>query len=125
VLQLKERIRNAQLRAALAVNRELIQLYWQIGQAIVERQQRGGWGRSVVERVARDLQDEFPGLAGFSPPNIWRMRSFYLAYTEEVRKLPRPVTELDGRNLPSVVAEIPLGHNADLLDKANVPVKRY
>ncbi len=94
--QLKERIRSAQLRAGLAVNRELIELYWQIGQSIVKRQRSEGWGKSVVERLAQSLQAEFPGMSGFSPRNVWRMRAFYLAYTEEVRKLPRPVAELDG-----------------------------
>ena len=122
--QLKERIRTAQLRAALAVNRELIELYWQIGQLIVERQRSEGWGKSVVEKLAQDLQAEFPGMSGFSPRNVWRMRAFYLAYTEEVRKLPRPVAELDGENLPRPVAEIPWGHNADLLDKIEDPAER-
>ena len=122
--QLKDRIRTAQLRAAVAVNRELIELYWQIGQSIVDRQRSDGWGKSVVERLAQDLQAEFPGMSGFSPRNVWRMRAFYLAYTEEVRKLPRPVAELDGENLPRAVAEIPWGHNADLLDKIKSPVER-
>ena len=122
--QIKERIRTAQLRAAVAVNRELIELYWQIGQSIVDRQRLDGWGKSVVERLAQDLQAEFPGMTGFSPRNVWRMRAFYLAYTDEVRKLPRPVAEVDGVNLPRAVAEIPWGHNADLLDKIKSPVER-
>ena len=122
--QLKERIRSAQLRAAIAVNRGLIELYWQIGQLIVERQRADGWGKSVVERLAKDLQVEFPGMSGFSPRNVWRMRSLYLAYTEEVKKLPRPVADLDGENLPRAVAEIPWGHNADLLDKIKNPEER-
>ena len=63
-------------------------------------------------------------MTGFSPRNVWRMRAFYLAYTDEVRKLPRPVAELDGVNLPRAVAEIPWGHNADLLDKIKSPVER-
>jgi DUF1016 N-terminal domain len=67
----------------------------------------------------------FPGMSGFSPRNVWRMRAFYLAYTEEVRKLPRSVAELDGQNLPRAVAEIPWGQNADLLDKIKNPVERF
>ena len=122
--ELKEQIRTARLRAAIGVNRELIELYWQIGKSLVERQRSDGWGKSVVERLARDLQTEFPGMSGFSPRNVWRMRAFYLAYTEEVRKLPRPVAELDGENLPRAVAEIPWGHNSDLLDKVKNPVER-
>ncbi|CAN5897927.1 PDDEXK nuclease domain-containing protein [soil metagenome] len=122
--ELKERIQTARLRAAASVNRELIALYWQIGRDLVERQKAHRWGKSVVEQLARDLQSEFPGMSGFSPRNVWRMRAFYLAYTEEVRKLPRPVAELDGENLPQPVAEIPWGHNADLLDKVKDPVAR-
>ena len=63
-------------------------------------------------------------MSGSSPRNVWRMRAFYLAYTEDVRKLPWPVAELDGENLPRAVAEIPWGHNADLLDKIKDPVER-
>ena len=67
---LKQRIRAAQVKAALAVNRELIALYWQIGKSIVERQRVEGWGKAVVDRLAGDLQHEFPGVGGFSPQNI-------------------------------------------------------
>jgi len=58
--------------------------------------------------LAADLQKAFPGTEGFSPRNIWRMRAFYLAWTDEVNKLPRPVAGLDGRNLPQSVAEMRL-----------------
>ena len=121
---LKERIRKTQLKAALSVNRHLIELYWQIGKIIVERQQTEGWGKSVVERLAHDLKNEFPDMSGFSPRNIWRVRSFYLAYTEDIQKLPRPVAEMDGKNLPQPVAAIPWGHNAVLLEKIDSPAER-
>ena len=77
---LKTRIRTAQVKAALAVNRELVLLYWEIGRRIVERQENEGWGRSVIERLADDLRQEFPELQGFSRSNIWRMRAFFLGY---------------------------------------------
>src|SRR2546422_10698620 len=86
---LKQRIRAAQVKAALAVNRELIALYWQIGKSIAERPRSEGWGKSVVDRLATDLQRAFPGMEGFSPQNIWRMRAFYLAGTSE--GVPQPV----------------------------------
>ena len=63
---IKARIRAAQVKAALAANRELIRLYWDIGQQIVQRQREQGWGRSVVQSLSHDLQAEFPGMAGFS-----------------------------------------------------------
>jgi predicted nuclease of restriction endonuclease-like (RecB) superfamily len=77
---IKQRIRAAQYEALKAVNKQLITLYWNIGRMIVERQRAETWGKSVVERLAQDLQTEFPGVGGFSARNIWRMRDFYLIY---------------------------------------------
>ena len=121
---IKSRIHAAQIRAALAVNRELIELYWDIGKLITVRQKNEGWGKSVVERLSADLRNEFPQIAGFSPRNIWRMRSLYLAWTKGIQKLTQAVAELDGENLPLPVAEIPWGHNILLLGKLKSPSKR-
>jgi predicted nuclease of restriction endonuclease-like (RecB) superfamily len=79
---LKSRIRTAQTQAALAVNRELIALYWHIGKSIVERQVNEGWGKAIIERLSRDVQTEFPGIGGFSRQNIQYMRGFYLAWSD-------------------------------------------
>ena len=136
---LKGRIRAAQTRAALSVNRELIHLYWEIGRRMVERQDQEGWGRSVIERLAGDLQQEFPGLRGFSRSNIWRMRSFFLAYREEVFRKPnsrisepldsialnpdfepilaQPVRELDLSAPPADLTALPWGHNVLLIER--------
>jgi hypothetical protein len=93
LVDVKNRIRTAQIRAILSVNRELIQLYRDIGRLIVERQRAQGWGRSVVERFAADIQKGFPGMSGFSPQNIWKMRGFFLAWTAEVRNRSQAVRE--------------------------------
>jgi predicted nuclease of restriction endonuclease-like (RecB) superfamily len=77
---IKERILSAQYEALRAVNKELIALYWDIGSMIVERQEKEGWGKSVVERLSEDLQKEFLGITGFSAQNLWYMRKFYLTY---------------------------------------------
>lgn len=77
--ELKARIRDAQIRATVAVNHELLRLYWQIGRDIVRQQEAQGWGAAVIERLAVDLRLAFPGATGFSASNIWRMRAFYLA----------------------------------------------
>lgn len=90
---IKSRIRIARIKASLAVNRELIQLYWDIGESIVKRQRAEGWGKSVVERIAADVQKAFPGIEGFSPQNIWKMRGFFLAWTQDVQDLSRAVRE--------------------------------
>ncbi|MBX3071983.1 MAG: DUF1016 family protein [Thermomicrobiales bacterium] len=122
--QLKNRIRTAQIKAAISVNRELIALYWDIGKLIAERQQTEGWGRSTVERLAADLKHEFEGVSGFSTQNLWYMRGFYLAWTRDVKELQQPVGDLDGENLPQPVAEIPWGHNIQLVTKIKDPAER-
>lgn len=133
---LKSRVRTAQLKATFAANRELIQLYWDIGRLIVERQDQEGWGKSVVERLAADIQRAFPGMQGFSARNVWRMRTFYLAYRSIVSILPQAVAEtgkpilptalaeFGGSNLPQAVAEIPWGHNVLILEKIKEPRER-
>lgn len=73
---LKQRILVTQQRAVLAVNRELVLLYWQIGRDILERQQAQGWGAKVIDRLAVDLTAAFPDMKGFSRRNLLYMRSF-------------------------------------------------
>ncbi len=76
----KGRIQTAQTRAVLAVNAELVRLYWDIGRIIHGRQEREGWGAAVIPRLARELHNELPDLKGFSERNIKRMLAFYRAY---------------------------------------------
>lgn len=77
---IKQKIWAAQYKALKAVNKELIALYWEIGKSIVEKQKKTGWGKSVVEKLAEDLQAEFSGVRGFSAPNLWLIRQFYAEY---------------------------------------------
>jgi predicted nuclease of restriction endonuclease-like (RecB) superfamily len=79
----KQPIRRAQVRAAFAVNRELILLYWSVGRDILVRQQAEGWGTKVIDRLAKDLRAEFPGVEGFSPRSLKYMQSFAEDWTEE------------------------------------------
>jgi len=101
---LKTRIHSAQQRAALAVNRELVLLYWQMGQDILERQGREGWGAKVIERLAQDLRSAFPDMKGFSPRNLKYMRSFAQAWPE-------------AEFVQAVLAQLPWYHQIALLDK--------
>ena len=121
---LKVRVRSAQAKAALSVNRTLIDLYWNIGKAIVKRQRDRGWGSAVVERLARDLQREFPGTAGFSPRNIWRMRSFYLAWTGNAEMTHGVTTRNLRQILPQAATELPWFHNVVLIEKLKDPDER-
>lgn len=86
--KIKQRIRASQYEALKAVNQEMIQLYWDIGRMIVERQEKEGWGKSVVEKLAFDLQKEFPGMKGYSARNIWYMRTFYKLYERNAKLQP-------------------------------------
>ncbi|MEM9948763.1 MAG: PDDEXK nuclease domain-containing protein [Cyanobacteria bacterium P01_D01_bin.36] len=108
---LKQRIRTAQVKAALAVNTELVLLYWGIGQEILQRQQLEGWGRKVIERLAKDLKREFPDVRGFSRSNLMYMRAFAEAWPDE-----QIVHQLGG--------QIPWKHNCVLIDKVKDPVER-
>src|SRR5437660_10991927 len=86
--EIKQRVRAAQYDALKAVNKELIALYWDIGRAIIRRQRAGTWGKAVVNRLAKDLQKEFPGIGGLSASNLWRMRNFYQAYGHNTKLAP-------------------------------------
>ena len=86
--EIKQRIHRAQYEALKAVNKELIALYWDIGSLILRQQKKHGWGKSVVENLAKDLQKEFPGARGFSVQNIWYMRQFYIEYHKNVKLQP-------------------------------------
>lgn len=83
VRDLKKRVAEARLSAARAVNRDLIHLYWDVGKGIAEKQEKLGWGKSIVDRLAKDLKTAFPAMRGFSPSNLWRMRQFFLTLTAE------------------------------------------
>src|SRR5690554_6764930 len=113
---IKNRVKTSQIKAAVAVNRELIQLYWEIGRSIHIKQEQEGWGAHVIEKLAKDLQSAFPGIEGFSRTNLFRMRAFYRAY----EKIPQAVGQLE--ELP--IWSIPWGHNAILIEKVRTIKER-
>lgn len=131
---LKLRIRQSQTKAMLSVNRELVLLYWHIGWQIMKRQELDGWGKGTVDRLAKDLQNEFPGVKGFSRTNIFRMRAFCLAYRLQDPKVPRvagqnspskvvpqAVGQLSGDSPPEFTLNLPWGHNGVLIEKIKDP----
>ena len=81
LVEIKTRIRQAQYQAFRAVNNELLSLYWDLGESIHQKHEVLGWGKSVVQSLADDLQAEFPGRNGFSARNLWNMRNFYGEYS--------------------------------------------
>ncbi len=111
LLEIKTRIREAQYAALKAVNNELIQLYWDIGKKIVEQQEKHGWGKAIVETLAKDLQLEYQGIKGFSARNLWNMRNFYLVYKSNEKLQP-------------LVAEISWVKNVVIMEKCKDDLER-
>lgn len=109
VEELKSAIRQAQNQALQSVNKVLIQLYWMIGQRIVEKQDQYGWGKSIVSQISEELQKDFVGQNGFSERNLWNMRNFYVAYK-------------DYPKLQTLSAEISWSHNVKILQKLKDPL---
>lgn len=108
---LKGRIHSAQQRATLAVNRELVLLYWQIGRDILDRQSVQGWGAKVIDRLASDLHAAFPEMKGFSPRNLKYMRAFAEVWT-------------DPEFVQQAAAQLPWFHLCTLLDKLKTREER-
>jgi len=108
---IKTRIRESQVKAALAVNQELIEFYWWLGGEIVRHQTQEKWGSQVLEKLCKDLQSDFPGMGGFSRSNLFRIRSFYLSYTI----VAQPMRQLE--NPPDFCLAIPWGHNITLIEQ--------
>jgi predicted nuclease of restriction endonuclease-like (RecB) superfamily len=108
---IKARIRHSQVKAALAVNTQLVELYWHIGVQILLRQRQEGWGANVINRLAGDLHHAFPDMRGFSPRNLGYMKAFATAY-------PDPAF------LQQPAAKMPWFHHCLLLDRVKDPVVR-
>ena len=142
--EVKSRIQSARISAARSVNRELILLYWDIGRGIVEKQEKLGWGESVIERLSRDLRRAFPATKGFSPRNLRDMKRLFSAYANAAI-WQQVVAELPAMGLPAsnrrqavaklkesevteklrqLVAEVPWGHNLLILNKLSEPKER-
>jgi len=108
---LKDRIRSSQLRAAIAVNQQMLLLYWQIGREILQRQEAEGWGSKVIDRLSRDLKQEFPDMKGFGARSLKYMRAFAEAYPDETF-------------VHQTGAQIPWRHNCIILEKVKDPEAR-
>jgi predicted nuclease of restriction endonuclease-like (RecB) superfamily len=106
--EIKARIGAARTRAVLAVNGELIRLYWEIGHEILEREQREGWGSGVINRLASDLRREFPTITGFSRSNLHYMRSFAEAW---------PLEGSSDEIVQQLVGQLPWGQNIALVTR--------
>ena len=142
IKDLKGRIRQSQIKAAVKVNSELIYLYWDMGKDIVERQMETSWGSGFFEQLSKDLRSEFPHIEGFSETNLKYMKRFYLFYSQDISNRHQVGDDLQQSNpdkLPQLanrgkapirpqlvddltsnpVFQIPWGHNREIISKCN------
>lgn len=117
LINIKQRIQKAQIKATMSANKELLKLYWDIGNMISIQQKEHSWGSSAVEKLAADIQKEFPGLSGFSRSNIFYMRSFYQTYEELQQVFKQKVQQAAGQLETLPIFNIPWFHNVILLQK--------
>ena len=110
ISEIKTKVRNAQYEAMKAVNVALINLYWEIGKSIAEKQSES-WGKSIVPTLSKELQNEFPGVGGFSTTNLWLMAQFYSEYQSV-------------ENLAPLVREISWSKHISILKKCKNPKER-
>ncbi|HEV2349785.1 MAG TPA: PDDEXK nuclease domain-containing protein [Terriglobia bacterium] len=108
---LKDRIRAARISASLAVNRELVLLYWSIGRDILVRQNEQGWGAKIIDKLSTDLRHDFPEMKGLSPRNLKYMRAFAEAWPEN-------------QIVQAPLAQITWYHNIALLEKLKTSLER-
>jgi predicted nuclease of restriction endonuclease-like (RecB) superfamily len=146
LLQLKERVRSAQIKAALKVNAELLNLYWDLGGQIIDKERNTEWGQKIIPKLSADLLKEFPELKGFSRTNLFYIRQWYLFYSDAIpivqqvvgqlpasekgqqavaQMLPQPVAKTSRRTVqqpvapivPQLVGQIPWGHHLQIITK--------
>ena len=132
IVSIKSRVQASQIKAAVSVNRELMELYWFLGEQIIEKQVAAQWGDGFLKQMGKDLQAEFPEIRGFSIRNLQRMRRWVEFWSEDAQQgnkaigkqgdsgsgtnAPQLVPQSDS-NAPQLVAQIPWGHNGLILEK--------
>ena len=109
--EVKELIHKKQYKVLQLINAETINLYWEIGEEIYRQQEENGWGKSIVQVLAKELQKEFPGAKGYSAANLWRMRNFYLSYRNSEKLAP-------------LVREISWSNNIIIMEKCKDDLQR-
>jgi predicted nuclease of restriction endonuclease-like (RecB) superfamily len=122
--ELKKRIQSSQIKAAIKVNSELMELYWQLGEEIISKQKESNWGEAIIEQLSKDLTAAFPGMKGFSRANLFFIRKWFLFY-QPVSIVSQPVRQLSHHkeqsnyflSVSQLVRQIPWGHNREIITK--------
>lgn len=114
-LNIKELMETTQIRAITAASKELLNLYWAIGKIVHEKQEASGWGSKFIDQLSIDINNDFPGVEGFSRSNIFRMRAFYLDYSMS----RTPVRQFADIANASILSNLPWSHNVILMEKVS------
>ncbi|MEI6091306.1 MAG: PDDEXK nuclease domain-containing protein [bacterium] len=127
--ELKDNIRQRQIKASISVNTELILMYWDLGRQIFEKQEYAKWGSGFIDQLSKDLKIEFPDMSGFSRDNLYYMKRFYLSYNQDdifveqvvpqigFEIVEQAVPQLKKQSLIEFISQIPWGHNVVILKK--------
>jgi len=116
ILDIKSKIQSSQIKAAIKVNVELLKLYWDIAEMIVEKQNNSSWGDSIIADISKDLKQEFPNMKGFSKRNIFYMKQWYL-YFSKVQQVVAQLEDEETSQTMGEVFQIPWGHNIVIITK--------
>ena len=126
--ELKNKVRSVQIKAAVKVNSELLQFYWELGADIVKKQATSQWGDGFISRLSHDLMVEFPAMKGFSSRNLKYIKQWYLFYSQEIEKSQQGVDQISSQDLSqskksfgqqavAQLTQIPWGHNIFIISK--------
>lgn len=122
---LKKTIKNAQIKAALQVNSELLQMYWNLGKDIAERQLDSVWGKGFFIQLSKDLQAEFPEIKGFSVTNLKYIKRFYLFYNQEDTIRQQVADELNSQNIDNLLLSVPWFHHVEIFTHSKSVEEAY
>lgn len=114
IRDLKQRVRTAQLKAAVRVNTTLLEFYWELGREIVEKQQQSRWGDSLIKQLSADLTEEFPEIKGFSKRNLEYIRRWYLFWADEAPIAQQAAAQLN-ENSEKQIFLVPWWHHIAIL----------
>ena len=132
IVSIKSRVQSSQIKAAVAVNYALLELYWFLGEQIIERQETAKWGDGFLKQMSKDLLNQFPEIKGFSHRNLKSIRQWYRFWTSEQaigKQAVAPfapigkqvVSQTELPNTPQLVSQIPWGHNILLMQRLDAP----
>ena len=126
LVDIKRRVRSAQLKAATAVNTALLEFYWSLGADIVEKQKNTTWGSGFLKQLSKDLMVEFPNMKGFSYRNLRAIKQWYLFYSQDntiwqqaVAKMGHLAVTEKWQQPVAILAWIPWGHNLAIISKCD------